>query len=221
MPPQGQLRSVSSSESRLHTPQTTQFYGTSRQSETTTGVQGMIHSYRSGAIPLRQYVLARDNVFPVRPDQPECEFYMKTGDCKYGAACKFHHPRERLIPVPDCMLSPLGLPLRPEEPICIFYSRYGICKFGTHCKFDHPMAAPMGIYAYSLAASSLADVAVARNLLATSSGPPSFQAPLEVATGKSRRLLFSDSLQIVSGDEHIKSEEGSQATSSTGKLSSF
>ncbi|CAL9781416.1 unnamed protein product [Musa acuminata subsp. burmannicoides] len=216
----GQLRSVSSSESQLHMPQTTPFYGTSRQSETTTGVQGMIHSYRSGAIPLGQYVLARDNVFPVRPGQPECEFYLKTGDCKYGAACKFHHPRERLIPIPDCVLSPLGLPLRPEEPICIFYSRYGICKFGTHCKFDHPMAAPMGIYAYSLATSSLADVAVARNLLATSSGPPSFQAPLEVATGKSRRLLFSDSLQIASGDERIKSE-GSQATSSTGKLSSF
>ncbi|RWW40927.1 hypothetical protein BHE74_00053633 [Ensete ventricosum] len=117
MPPQGQLRSASSSESQLHMPQTTQVYGTPRQSETTAGVQRMIHSYRSGAIPL-------------------------------------------------------------------------------------------------------ADVAAARNLLVTSSGPPSFQAPLEVATGKSRRLLFADSLQIASSDERIKSE-GSQATSSNGKLSSF
>lgn len=69
--------------------------------------------YRSGSVPLGFYALQRDNVFPERPGQPECQFYMKTGDCKFGAVCRFHHPRERLIPVPDCVLSPLGLPLRP------------------------------------------------------------------------------------------------------------
>ncbi|RWW44842.1 hypothetical protein BHE74_00049366, partial [Ensete ventricosum] len=179
----GQLGSGSSSESQLQLPRTTQFYGTSRQNETIAGVQGTIPSYRSSALPLGQYVLARENVFPERPDQPECQFYMKTGDCKFGAACKFHHPRERLLPPPNCLLSPLGLPLRAGEPLCIFYSRYGICKFGPHCKFDHPMATPIGLYAYSLPTSSSADVPVSRNLLVSSSGPP---PSLEAATGKAR-----------------------------------
>ncbi|MCI44728.1 zinc finger CCCH domain-containing protein ZFN-like, partial [Trifolium medium] len=58
--------------------------------------------------------LQRGNTFPERPGQPECQFYMKTGDCKFGAVCRFHHPRQRLIPAsPDCLLSPMGLPLRP------------------------------------------------------------------------------------------------------------
>jgi hypothetical protein len=55
----------------------------------------------------------RENVFPERPDQPECQYYMKTGDCKFGAVCKFHHPWWRTFPPPDCVLSPMGLPLRP------------------------------------------------------------------------------------------------------------
>ncbi|KAM7481237.1 hypothetical protein LguiB_005820 [Lonicera macranthoides] len=33
-----------------------------------------------------------------------------------GAVGKFHHPRERLIPAPECVLSPIGLPLRPLAP---------------------------------------------------------------------------------------------------------
>ena len=54
-----------------------------------------------------------ENAFPERPGQPECQFYMKTGDCKFGTVCKFHHPRDRQPPSPDCLLSPIGLPLRP------------------------------------------------------------------------------------------------------------
>ena len=29
---------------------------------------------------------------PVRPTMPECTFYMKTGQCKFGPSCKFNHP---------------------------------------------------------------------------------------------------------------------------------
>lgn len=50
---------------------------------------------------------------PERPGQPECEHYMKTGNCKYGAACKYHHPQYFSGPKSNCALSPLGLPLRP------------------------------------------------------------------------------------------------------------
>ena len=30
--------------------------------------------------------------FPVRPNALDCEFYVKTGKCKYGETCKFNHP---------------------------------------------------------------------------------------------------------------------------------
>ncbi|XP_031265077.1 zinc finger CCCH domain-containing protein 65-like isoform X3 [Pistacia vera] len=33
--------------------------------------------------------------FPERPGQPECSYFMKTGNCKYGSSCKFHHPKSR------------------------------------------------------------------------------------------------------------------------------
>lgn len=45
---------------------------------------------------------------------PHCalfQHYLRTGACKYGSGCKYHHPLERLdSPVP---LNPLGYPLRP------------------------------------------------------------------------------------------------------------
>eukprot|EP00252_Welwitschia_mirabilis_P001139 TRINITY_DN11074_c0_g1_i2.p1 TRINITY_DN11074_c0_g1~~TRINITY_DN11074_c0_g1_i2.p1 ORF type:complete len:335 (-),score=76.91 TRINITY_DN11074_c0_g1_i2:374-1378(-) len=77
--------------------------------------------------------------FPERQGQPECQYYMKTGDCKFGSSCKYHHPKERVPHTSTFMLSPIGLPLRPDQPPCTFYSRFGVCKFGPTCKFDHPM----------------------------------------------------------------------------------
>lgn len=82
--------------------------------------------------------------FPEREGQPECQYYLKTGDCRFGAACKFHHPKDwaPTASPSSCMLSIVGLPLRPGEPQCSFYVRYGICKFGPVCKFDHPILVP-------------------------------------------------------------------------------
>ncbi|XP_065873975.1 zinc finger CCCH domain-containing protein 43 [Euphorbia lathyris] len=77
--------------------------------------------------------------FPERPGQPECSFYMKTGDCKYRSNCKYHHPKNHNSRSPPCILSDKGLPLRPGKSICSYYSRYGICKYGPACKFDHPV----------------------------------------------------------------------------------
>jgi hypothetical protein len=31
-------------------------------------------------------------LFPVRPNEPMCQYYMKHGTCKFGQACRFHHP---------------------------------------------------------------------------------------------------------------------------------
>ncbi|KAH7571361.1 hypothetical protein JRO89_XS04G0029000 [Xanthoceras sorbifolium] len=202
---QGQLGSVSSSENLQQMVGNNQIYGASRQSEPgSAGSQGTYSTFRSGSVPVGFYALQRENVFPERPGQPECQFYMKTGDCKFGAVCRFHHPRERLIPVPDCVLSPIGLPLRPGEPLCIFYSRYGICKFGPSCKFDHPM----GIFTYNLAASSSADAPV-RRLLGSSSTAAltlSSEGLVEAGSGKPRRLSLSETRQMPSGDDNIDAE---------------
>ncbi|PIA38120.1 hypothetical protein AQUCO_02800039v1 [Aquilegia coerulea] len=86
-------------------------------------------------------------LFPERPDQPECQYYMKNGSCKFGSTCKYHHPKERIAPLAAGTLGPYGLPLRPGEAVCTFYSMYGICKFGSTCKFDHPLA---GYYNYGV-----------------------------------------------------------------------
>ncbi|KAF2293230.1 hypothetical protein GH714_040580 [Hevea brasiliensis] len=76
--------------------------------------------------------------FPERPGQPECNYYMKTGDCKFKSNCKYHHPKNQIPKSSPCALSDKGLPLRPGQHVCSYYSRYGICKFGPACKFDHP-----------------------------------------------------------------------------------
>ncbi|KAH1234973.1 Zinc finger CCCH domain-containing protein ZFN-like [Glycine max] len=183
-----------------------QSYGTSRQSEpANSGSQGAYSQFRSGSVPVGFYALQRENIFPERPDQPECQFYMKTGDCKFGAVCRFHHPRERMIPAPDCVLSPIGLPLRPGEPLCVFYSRYGICKFGPSCKFDHPM----GVFTYNISASPSAD-APGRRMLGSSSGTSalnlSSEGLVESGSANPRRLSLSETRQIPSGDDNIDEE---------------
>lgn len=131
----GQMMPVSSSESRLQSPGAQQTYGTSQQVDASAGNQGMLSPYRSSSYPVPQYALQRENVFPERPDQPECQYYMKTGDCKFGAVCKFHHPRVRSMPTPDCVLSPVGLPLRPVsyyKPFCTYVPVTIICVLMFH-----------------------------------------------------------------------------------------
>ncbi|XP_068659322.1 zinc finger CCCH domain-containing protein 32-like isoform X1 [Aristolochia californica] len=98
----------------------------------------------------------KENMFPERPGEPECQFYMRTGDCKFGSSCRYHHPKDWMVPETNCVLSPMGLPLRPGAPPCTYYAQHGVCKFGPTCKFDHPM----GTLSYCPSASSLADMPV-------------------------------------------------------------
>ncbi|RWW27025.1 hypothetical protein GW17_00008572 [Ensete ventricosum] len=183
-----------------------QFYSPSQQGETNIGAQGKFSSYRPGSVSMGLYAVPRENIFPERPGQPECQFYMKTGDCKFGAVCRFHHPRERLIPTPNCVLSPLGLPLRPGEPLCVFYSRYGICKFGPNCKFDHPM----GTFTYGLSESSMADVPTVEHLLGSTLEPPTLTLPSEEtangSSGVSIRAPASESREATSVDENDEAD---------------
>lgn len=110
------MGSLSSSESQQQATATNQIYGTLRQNETANEPQRATYS--------SYYAVPRESVFPERPDQPDCQFYVKTGDCKFGAVCRFHHPRERVIPMPDCVLSPIGLPLRPVSSTIQFGYNY-------------------------------------------------------------------------------------------------
>ncbi|KAG7970319.1 hypothetical protein I3843_07G077600 [Carya illinoinensis] len=202
----GELGSVSSPETQQQMVGNNQTYGTSRQGESANaGPQGTFSPLRSSSVPAGFYALQGENVFPERPGQPECQFYMKTGDCKFGSVCRFHHPRDRLIPTPDCVLSPIGLPLRQGEPLCSFYSHYGICKFGPSCKFDHPM----GIFTYNLSASSSGDAPV-RRLLGSSSGTAalnlSSEGLVQAGSAKPRRLSLSETRQMPSGDDNIDTE---------------
>ena len=44
---------------------------------------------------------------------PPFQYYLKTGTCKFGATCKFHHPREKAAMATRVQLNELGYPLRP------------------------------------------------------------------------------------------------------------
>ncbi|XP_058000976.1 zinc finger CCCH domain-containing protein 34 isoform X2 [Hevea brasiliensis] len=129
----------------------------------------------------------KERSFPERPGQPECQYYMKTGDCKFGSSCRYHHPPELIAPKTTVLLSPIGLPLRPGAPTCTHYTQRGQCKFGPACKFDHPM----GTLSYSPSASSLADMPVAPYAVGSSIGtlaPSSSSSELrpELLSGSSK-----------------------------------
>nr|GMD65758.1 zinc finger CCCH domain-containing protein 34 [Ipomoea batatas]GMD72205.1 zinc finger CCCH domain-containing protein 34 [Ipomoea batatas]GME05419.1 zinc finger CCCH domain-containing protein 34 [Ipomoea batatas] len=132
-----------------------QFYGLTPLSPSAPPYSG-VYMY-AGSAPGPSRVSQREHAFPERPGEPECQYYMKTGDCKYGSSCRYHHPPEWSASKANFVLSPIGLPLRPDAPVCLHYSQNGVCKFGPTCKFDHPM----GTLSYSPSASSLADMPVA------------------------------------------------------------
>ncbi|XP_021775548.1 zinc finger CCCH domain-containing protein 37-like isoform X1 [Chenopodium quinoa] len=83
-------------------------------------------------------------MYPQRPGQIECDFYMKTGECKFGEKCRFHHPIDRSAPTRNQTLEQnvkftlAGLPRREGVEHCPFYMKTGTCSYGANCKFDHP-----------------------------------------------------------------------------------
>ncbi|KAK7405793.1 hypothetical protein VNO78_07402 [Psophocarpus tetragonolobus] len=91
--------------------------------------------------PMSQMGIA-EAIYPQRPGQIECDYYMKTGECKFGEKCKYHHPIDRSAPSLSkqgtVKLTPAGLPRREDAVICPYYLKTGTCKFGATCKFDHP-----------------------------------------------------------------------------------
>ncbi|GAB4836728.1 Zinc finger CCCH domain-containing protein [Ancistrocladus abbreviatus] len=74
--------------------------------------------------------------FPQRPGEPDCPFFLKTQQCKFGPKCKFNHPNNRQVTSEN--VDSLEFPERPSEPQCSYYMKTGKCKFGANCKFHHP-----------------------------------------------------------------------------------
>lgn len=35
------------------------------------------------------------NLYPDRPGEPDCRYYLRTGFCGYGSRCHFNHPTKR------------------------------------------------------------------------------------------------------------------------------
>ncbi|AQK96648.1 Zinc finger CCCH domain-containing protein 37 [Zea mays] len=100
-------------------------------------------------------LIADSAVLPVRPSEPICVFYAKTGKCKFGAICKFNHPKDiKTSPLiaketiytattdaadaPTEACNAKGLPIRQGEVDCSFYMKTGSCKYGSICRFNHP-----------------------------------------------------------------------------------
>lgn len=86
-------------------------YGVAPLSTSGTAYTGSYQSLPSSLGP--SSTSQKEHLFPERPGQPECQYYMKTGDCKFGSSCRYHHPPELVAPKTTPILSPMGLPLRP------------------------------------------------------------------------------------------------------------
>lgn len=100
------------------------------------------------------------SIYPQRPGQAECDYYMKKGECKYGERCRFHHPIDRSAATTTkkaseepVKLTPAGLPRREGSIHCPYYMKTGICKYGSTCRFDHPPPGEVMAMAAAAAAS--------------------------------------------------------------------
>lgn len=87
-----------------------------------------------------------ESSYPLRPGEPDCRDFLRTGRCKYGESCKYNHPTNVEVGGgvrPTNPGEPL-FPVRPNEPPCQYFLKHGTCKFGQSCKFNHPSGMSAG-----------------------------------------------------------------------------
>ncbi|XP_057539208.1 zinc finger CCCH domain-containing protein 32-like isoform X2 [Amaranthus tricolor] len=186
-----------------------QFYGFMPLSPSAPAYAGPYQALSSGG-PSN---VSKEHSYPQRPGQPECQHYLKTGDCKFGSSCKYHHPVQWGAPETSTALSAMGLPLRPGIPTCSYYAQHRVCKFGPTCKYDHPMET----LSYSPSTSSLSDIPVAPyrvgssiGTLAPSSSSSDFRAELMSGSNKDIVTTLSPSVSIPSSSAgSVSSTSGS------------
>ncbi|KAJ8898784.1 hypothetical protein K2173_006316 [Erythroxylum novogranatense] len=84
-------------------------------------------------------------IFPQRFKIHMPSYYLKTGTCKYGSACKFHHPKNRNGAGPISFnILVMYMCILQDENSCPYYMKTGSCKFGVTCKFNHPQPLSVG-----------------------------------------------------------------------------
>ncbi len=72
--------------------------------------------------------------YPVRSNTEICDFYAKSGECKFGSTCRFHHPPQ-MATLAAGRFGVFGPSF--SKRACYHFSRYGECKFGESCRFAH------------------------------------------------------------------------------------
>ncbi|KAH7533126.1 hypothetical protein FEM48_Zijuj04G0097300 [Ziziphus jujuba var. spinosa] len=78
--------------------------------------------------------MAQSNLYPDRPGEPDCIYYLRTGLCGYGSNCRFNHPAY----ISQGAQYTRELPERVGQPDCGYFLKTGTCKYGSTCKFHHP-----------------------------------------------------------------------------------
>lgn len=98
------------------------------------------HSNRGGVGIHGEGLVRSPGSYPQRIGEPHCRDFLRTGRCKYGDSCKYHHPPNVQSGggVMSTNPSEPPFPIRPGEPPCQYFLKHGTCKFGQTCKFDHP-----------------------------------------------------------------------------------
>lgn len=72
------------------------------------------------------------------------QYYLRTGLCKFGASCKFHHPRNAGGSLSDAPLNMYGFPLRPVKihlsfcinMLCVYWTMVSMYLFVLFCFFQ-------------------------------------------------------------------------------------
>ncbi|KAJ3683745.1 hypothetical protein LUZ60_013972 [Juncus effusus] len=82
----------------------------------------------------------KELIYPERPGEPDCVYFLRNGSCGYGDRCRYNHPRGNISLLPEAE----EYPDRPGHPVCEYYLKNGSCKFGSTCKYHHPKQASTG-----------------------------------------------------------------------------
>ncbi|KAJ8901927.1 hypothetical protein NDN08_004130 [Rhodosorus marinus] len=107
--------------------------------------------------------------YPLRPGFADCQYYLKTGKCTYGARCKFNHPvrDERLVTA-----------LNRRD--CFDFVQTGKCPYGRSCKYNHPNRKDMAVLGLGNGAP---DAATTRGRIpTTNTGPALPRSPTGAPT---------------------------------------
>ncbi|KAF3641255.1 hypothetical protein T459_28661 [Capsicum annuum] len=76
----------------------------------------------------------------------DLQYCIKTEMCKFGAFCKYYHPRQG-EGYPCLVTHNIHEFISENERKCSHYMRTGQCEYGMTCKFHHPLPANVQVSA--------------------------------------------------------------------------